>query len=156
MTLSEQSNSDARLVVVPLNRDDANAYVERHHRHAAPVVGHRFAIGAARRDQLVGVAIIGRPTARALQDGWTVEVVRLCTTGERNVCSFLYRAAWRAARAQGFRRLVTYTLRSESGASLRGAGLKVVGELQPREWDCPSRPRDPGDPQERLRWELAV
>jgi hypothetical protein len=147
-----------RISVCPLTRDEANDYVARHHRHAGRVVGHRFAIGAARGDDLLGVAIIGRPSARMLDDGWTVEVVRLCTTGERNVCSFLYRAAWRAARAQGFQRLITYTLASESGSSLRGAGFRVVAELQPRDWhDCSrARPRDPGDPQQRLRWELVA
>lgn len=145
----------SRLSLVPMELTDANAYVARNHRHSNPVVGHRFSLGAAFGDELVGVAIVGRPVARGLQDGWTVEALRVCSTGTPNVCSFLYGASWRAARALGYRKLITYTLASESGSSLRAAGLRIVGEVKAREWDTPSRPRDPGDPQERLRWEAA-
>ncbi|HMJ03091.1 MAG TPA: XF1762 family protein, partial [Conexibacter sp.] len=116
----------------------------------------KFALGAARGDELVGVAIVGRPLARLLQDGWTLEVLRLCTTGDRNACSFLYGACWRAARALGYRRLVTYTRADEGGASLRASGFRVVGEVKSESWDRPSRPRDGGDPQQRLRWELSA
>lgn len=145
-----------RLRIVPMMRDEANAYVERHHRHSKVTVGYRFALGAALGDELVGVAIVGRPVAGGLQDGWTVEVLRLCTTGTPNACSFLYGACWRAARALGYTKLVTYTLQSESGASLRAAGLRIVAEVKGREWTTPTRPRDPGDPQERFRWEVAA
>lgn len=137
-------------------RDEANAYIDRHHRHSPIVVGYRFALGAAFGEDLAGAAIVGRPVARGLQDGWTLEALRVCSTGERNVCSFLYGACWRAARALGYHRLVTYTLQSESGASLRAAGYRVVGEVKGRQWDCPSRPRDPNDPQDRFRWEVAA
>lgn len=75
----------------------------------------------------MGVAIVGRPVSRHLDDGWTLEVNRLCTDGSRNACSALYAAAWRAARAMGYKRLVTYILESENGASLRAAGWKCVG-----------------------------
>lgn len=99
---------------------------------------------------------VGRPVARGLQDGWTAEVLRLCTTGTRNACSFLYGACWRAARALGYTKLVTYTLASETGGSLRASGWRVVAEVKGREWTTPSRPRDPSHPQDRLRWELAA
>lgn len=102
------------------------------------------------------MAIVGRPVARNLDDGWTLEALRVCTTGESNVCSFLYGACWRATRALGYRKLVTYTLASEPGTSLRAAGWRVVGEVKPQTWDRPNRARDPGDPQERLRWEVAA
>lgn len=144
-------------IVTPLSLAEANAYVERHHRHSNPVRGHKFSIAAARGEEVLGVAIVGRPVARGLQDGWTVEALRVCSTGERNVCSFLYGATWRAARALGYRRLVTYTLKSESGASLRAAGLTVVGEVSARSWDTPSRPRvDSHELQGRLRWEAVA
>jgi hypothetical protein len=133
---------------------EANAYVEAHHRHSNPVRGMKFALGAALSDTLVGVAIVGRPVARHLQDGWTLEVLRVCTMGERNACSFLYGASWRAARALGYRKLVSYTLASESGSSLRASGWNVVGSVDADQWSRPSRPRDPGDPQQRLRWEM--
>ena len=59
------------------------------------------------------------PVSRYLDDGHTLEVNRLCTDGTKNACSFLYAAAWRAARAMGYRKIVTYILDTESGASLR-------------------------------------
>jgi hypothetical protein len=144
-----------RILVVPIELDEANAYVERHHRHSNPTVGHRFSLGAALGDEIVGVAIVGRPLARPLQDGWTVEALRVCSVGERNVNSFLYGVCWRAARTLGYRRLVTYNLASESGASLRAAGYRVVAAVPARSWDTPSRPRVDKHPlQDRLRWEV--
>ncbi len=136
---------------------EANAFVARHHRHSVPPAGMKFAIGAQGGGFVVGVAIVGRPIARALDDGWTAEVLRVCTTGERNACSLLYAACWRACRAMGYRKLVTYTLKSEPGTSLRAAGWRVVGEVTARSWDTPSRPRvDRDERQERFRWEVAV
>ena len=105
------------LELVPMTRDDALAFVAQHHRHHKHrPAGHCFAIGLARDEQIVGVAMVGRPEARRLQDGWTAEVTRLAVAnGERHACSKLYAACWRAARAIGYRRLVTYTLPSEGG-----------------------------------------
>lgn len=104
-----------------------------------------------------GVAIVGRPVARGADDGWTAEVTRCCTDGARNACSMLYAAAWRAVRALGYRKLITYTLAAEGGGSLRAAGFRVVGEVAGRSWSCPSRPRvDTVPHQDKLRWELAA
>lgn len=145
-----------RLEIVPCELDEANAFVAEHHRHHRPVVGHRFSIAAAVGDKVVGVAIVGRPTARRLNDGWTLEVTRLATDGTKNACSALYAAAWRAARAIGYRRVVTFTLDSEPGTSLVGAGWKVVGTTPGRSWSVPSRPRVDKHPlQPRLRWEIS-
>jgi hypothetical protein len=144
------------LRVVPVPLDEANAFVTQYHRHHQPVVGHKFSLGAAEGDCIVGVAIIGRPVARHYNDGWTLEVNRCCTDGTRNACSFLYGAAWRATRALGYRRLITYTLASESGASLRGSGWHVVSEVHGRSWDTPSRPRvDKHPTQDKLCWEAS-
>lgn len=140
----------------PITLREARAYVARYHRHSKPPWGMKFALGAALGDELVGVAIVGRPVARYLDDGWTLEALRVCTRGDRNVCSFLYGAAWRATRALGYRRLVTYTLATEPGTSLRAAGLRVVAEVKPQGWDRPNRARDNGDPQQRFRWEVAA
>jgi hypothetical protein len=87
------------------------------------------------------VVIVGRPVARMLDNGWTLEVNRCCTDGTRNACSLLYGAAWRAAKALGYRRLITYTLPEEGGASLRGAGWKDLGLRGGGNWNVPSRPR---------------
>lgn len=106
------------LELIPMTLREANAFVEQHHRHHKPVVGHKFSIGVSDGEKVVGVAIVGRPVGRFLDDGWTLEVTRLCTDGTHNACSMLYAAAWRAARAMGYRRVVTYILESETGASL--------------------------------------
>ena len=146
-----------RAVVVPLNLDEANELVARWHRHSQPTVGHKFSLGLAVDGEVVGAAIIGRPVARPLDDGWTLEVLRCVTSGHPNGCSQLYGAAWRATRALGYRKLVTYTLKSESGSSLRASGWRTVGEVGARSWDTPSRPRvDKHSLQERIRWEQAV
>lgn len=135
---------------------EARAFVEANHRHHAAPQGGLFAIGASDGDAIVGVAIVGRPVARFLQDGWTAEVTRLCTDGTRNACSMLYAACWRAARAMGYRRLVTYTLATEDGASLRAAGWICVGEVTGRSWHRKARPRvDKHPTQMKLRWEIA-
>jgi hypothetical protein len=136
---------------------DAAAFVSEHHRHHTPPVGHLFSIGAYRGGELVGVVIVGRPVSRVRDDGQTAEVTRLCVReGERNACSFLYGKAARAALAMGFRRIGTYTLARESGASLRAAGWVVVSEVKGRSWDTPSRPRTDKHPTEdKLLWEAA-
>lgn len=128
-----------RHVRLPL--DEANAFVAQHHRHHRPVIGHLFSLGAVLGDEIVGVAIVGRPVARMRDDGLTAEVTRLCTDGTRNACSFLYGAAARAAFALGFQRIGTYILDSEPGTSLKAAGWKLIAEVQGRSWSCPSRPR---------------
>lgn len=133
--------SDLR--TVPVNFSDACAFVLAHHRHHQPPVGHKFSLGVAAGDTLVGVAMVGRPIARAYDDGLTLEVNRTCTDGTGNANSMLYAAAWRAAKALGYRRLITYTQADEGGASLRGAGWRTVAELPARgTWWTPSRPRD--------------
>ena len=115
------------LDIVPMTLKEANAFVEQYHRHHGPTVGHKFSIGCTDGEKIVGVAIVGRPVSRYLDDGWTLEVNRLCTDGTHNACSMLCEAAWRAARAMGYHKLVTYILRSEKGTSLKAAGWKCVG-----------------------------
>ena len=140
--------------IVPISLAEANAFVEQHHRHHGPVVGAKFCIACAEGETVHGVAIVGRPVARMLDDGWTLEVTRVATDGARNACSMLYGAAWRTAKALGYRKLITYTLASEPGASLRAAGWRVVGEVRGRSWSCASRPRVDKHPlQQKLRWE---
>lgn len=118
--------------VVPVTFRQACAFVSRLHRHNKPPRGHKFSIGLMDGDNLVGVAMVGRPIARALDDGFTVEVNRTCTDGTRNANSMLYGAAWRAAKAMGYTRAITYTQADETGASLRAAGWRKVKELDAR------------------------
>lgn len=145
------------LTITPITQREANAYVAQHHRHHKPVTGAIFCVAASDGETVRGVAIVGRPVARALQDGWTAEVTRCCTDGARNACSMLYGAAWRAARAMGYRKLITYTLAEEGGASLKAAGFRCIGAVGGGSWDCPSRPRIDTHPlQQKLRWEQAA
>lgn len=116
-------------------------FIENHHRHHLPPQGWKFGVAVNNGEVVVGVITIGRPVARHLDDGNTLEVTRCCTDGTRNACSKLYSTAWRAVRAMGYKKLITYTLESESGDSLRGAGWKIIGEVKGRSWNCKSRPR---------------
>jgi hypothetical protein len=129
----------------PLSLREANAFVQAHHRHHRPVPGAKFSLAVCiegdSEERIVGVAIVGRPVARHLDDGGTLEVTRLCTDGTRNACSKLYAAAGRAARAFGYTRLITYTLPAEGGASLRAAGWRFLGLRGGHPWNHPGRPR---------------
>ncbi len=138
----------------PITYPDACAFITQHHRHHLPPQGWKFGIAANDGSCVVGVVTVGRPVARGLDNGWTLEVTRCCTDGTKNVASFLYGAAWRAVRALGYRRLVTYTLASESGISLKASGYRVVGQTKGGEWSCASRPRRTKAPTEpKTLWE---
>jgi hypothetical protein len=145
------------LRIVPIDHKGANAFVQKHHRHHKPTVGHKFSLAIADdTDAIRGVAIVGRPVARMLDDGWTLEVNRCCTDGVRNGCSMLYGKAWQVAKALGYRKLITYTLPAEGGASLRGAGWKCIGERGGGNWNVKSRPRVDTDvllQGQKLLWE---
>lgn len=151
------------LHAVPVTLAEANEFVANFHRHNKPVPMARWAIGASDGAALVGVAIVTQPLARVFTDGFTSEVARCCVleSAPKGTCSFLYASCWRAWRAMGGRRLITYTLQSESGASLRGAGWKVVAELKARTpaqgWHSrPGREWQPVEGQAKLRWEVAA
>ena len=149
--------SDERLELRPLTLRKANAAVLELHRHHGVVQGHLWSISAWRAGRLVGVAIIGRPVAGALWDGRTCEVTRVATDGTRNACSFLYGAAWRAARALGYVRALTYTLASEPGTSLLAAGWTRGPIVRGRSWSRPRRPRTDKHPTEdKVRWQVGA
>ena len=117
----------------------------------------RSVIGCMADGRLVGVAIVGRPVSRYLDNGLTLEVNRLCTDGTKNACSFLYAAAWRAARAMGYRKIVTYILDTESGASLRAAGWKCAGLAGGKRWTGSRRPAaDLYPAQMKYRYEQSI
>ncbi len=142
------------LKLVPVSLKEANTFVAEHHRHHKPVTGHKFSLGCTQEGQLVGVAIVGRPVSRYLDDGMTLEVNRLCSTGEKNVCSFLYGAAARAGKELGYQRIVTYTLDTEPGTSLRAAGWKCMGLAGGKRWTGTRRPAaDLYPAQMKLRYE---
>jgi hypothetical protein len=150
------------LTVVPVDFDDACEFVRVHHRHHRPPSGHKFSIACANETGIVGVAVVGRPIARMLDDGWTLEVTRLATDGTPHACSCLYAACWRAARAMGYRKVITYILDTEPGTSLKGSGWKLVGATDVARsdkgsWNRPGRPRvDKAPLQRKLRWEMSA
>ncbi|MCE5277165.1 MAG: XF1762 family protein [Planctomycetaceae bacterium] len=129
------------IVLKPISFRQACAFIVEHHRHHKPPQGCKFCISAVVGDQIVAVAVVGRPVARRLDDGVTAEVTRLCTDGTRHAASKLYSACWRAARAMGYQRMITYILGCETGTSLRAAGWKLVGTAGGGTWSRPSRPR---------------
>lgn len=122
------------LKIRPITFKEAKEYVAKYHRHLSPPVGHKFSISCYDDDRLCGVIMVGRPVARMLDDGLTVEVNRCCTDGTYNACSKLYGAACRAAEALGYRRIVTYTLESEPGTSLKASNWICDGKAGGTHW----------------------
>lgn len=150
-----------KLAIEPISLREARSYVTEHHRHNGAPRGWKFGAAITADGETVGVVIVGRPNARNLQDGYTVEVTRLCLRegAPKNAASMGYGAACRAARALGFRRIITYTLMSEEGRSLQAAGFTEVYEQRAGQfWSRPGRPRaDDGNPTEaKRRWERVL
>lgn len=145
-----------KFCVVPCDLDEANAFVREHHRHHGTVAGHKFSLAVMTTNDgtLRGVAIVGRPVSRMLDNGLTLEVYRVATDGTKDACSALYGACRRATFALGYKKLVTYTLIEEPGTSLRAAGWKSLGEAGGGSWSRPSRERIDSHPlQVKIKWE---
>ena len=140
----------------PISLKLANEFVLANHRHNKPVAGHKFSIGLFDDDKLIGVAICGRPVARMADDGLTLEILRVCTDGTRNANSMLYGRVKKIAQVMGYKKVLTYTLAEESGASLRAVGAQKSGIVKPREWSRKKRERNSQDvyKKEKIRWIL--
>ena len=149
-------NATDQLRLRPASLRESNRFVAVHHRHHGPIRGHKFAIGVADdRGVLRGVAIAGRPVARLLDDGTHLEVLRVATDGAPNACSLLYGAVARAGAAVGYRRadIVTYTLATEPGSSLRAAGWVPIARTRGHSWSRASRTRVDRHPTvDKIRW----
>jgi hypothetical protein len=150
------------MTLTPTTLREANEFVANFHRHNKPTTGAKYSIGLEYENELVGVAIIGRPVCRHLDNGTTAEVLRVCTNSKapKGANSKLYAASWKAWRAMGGKKIITYTLQNESGASLRGAGWKILHEVQMKKngWSVPSRKREwqPVYGQLKFRWEMQI
>jgi hypothetical protein len=148
------------LIAIPMKLTEAIEFVRNFHRHNKPPIGGLFAVGCSDGKQCVGVAIVSRPVARSLDDGVTVEVIRCCVIPQspKGSCSYLYSRCWQAAKALGWSKLITYTLQTESGASLRGAGWKVIAELKGstgKGWQSrPGREWQEVTGQSKFKWEI--
>jgi hypothetical protein len=128
------------LNIKQISLQEANGFIAKYHRHHNTVVGHKWSIGCFIGDNLVGVAICGRPVSRKLDDGNTIEVTRLCTDGTKNACSKLYGSCARITREFGYNKIITYILDNESGASLKATGW-VCAKCGGMNWNVPSRQR---------------
>jgi hypothetical protein len=149
-----------RLTIRPITVKEAQAFVRQYHRHHKPPCGCRFALAVVDAEGAWhGVAMANRPVSRVLDDGLTLEVSRCCTDGTPNACSKLYGAVRRVAQAMGYRKVVTYTLPEEGGASLRGAGYQQMALIKGHSWHTPTQGRNRTDdhPQgDKWRWEVTL
>ena len=144
---------------IPIGLKEANKFVLQHHRHNKPTVGHKFSIGLIDDEgELVGVGIAGRPVARMLDNGNTLEIYRVCVLdGHKNANSQLYARIIRIARLMGYNSIITYTLEREAQSSIKAVGGRIVSkQVGLRQWDCMSRPREHQDvfEERKYRWEL--
>lgn len=131
------------MIAVPMELKDAQNFINAHHRHHKASHRDKFRIAASDGKNIVGVIQVGRPVSRVLDDGKTLEVLRLCSTGEKNVCSFLYSRAARIAKEMGYEKIITYILQSELGTSLKASGWICEDDnVGGSDWDTPSRPRE--------------
>ncbi len=146
-----------RLTLQPITYPEACQFVRQHHRHHQPPQGWKWGIAVNDGTRIVGVIMVGRPVARRSDDGLTLEVTRCCTNGTKNAASKLYGAAWRATKAMGYHRLITFTLTSEPGTTLEAAGWRVVHEVKGQSWSVPSRPRADRHPLcDKRKWEVTT
>lgn len=144
--------------LVPIFQKPAFKFIKEHHRHHKQPRGSVFQIGLKDDDgKLIGVVVCGRPVSRKLQDGYTLEVIRLCVTESKNSCSMLYSAAARAARELGYKKIITYILQSETGVSLMATGWTNMGVKGGGSWDVPSRRRKDKHPiEKKIRFERSI
>lgn len=154
-----KEQEDRRIIYhfVPIELKDANRFIAQFHRHSKPVVRAKFQIGLMEDEELIGVGVVGRPIARLLSNGKTVEVLRTCIKeGHPNACSMMYARIKQISRILGYEKVITYTLQKESQSSLKALGASVVAEVKPQEWDRKDRRRTHqkvyNEP--KYRWEL--
>ncbi|MCK4528696.1 hypothetical protein KAW18_15110 [candidate division WOR-3 bacterium] len=141
----------------PIELKDANRFIAQFHRHNKPVVRAKFQIGLMKDEELIGVGIVGRPIARMLSNGKTVEVLRTCIKeGYPNACSMMYARLRQISQLLGYEKIITYTLQKESQSSLKALGASIVAEVKPQDWNRKSRRRDtqPVYREPKYRWEL--
>lgn len=142
------------LELQPITFPEACEFIRLHHSHHLPPQGWKFGIAVNDGSKVVGVVTVGRPVARGSDNGWTLEVTRCCTDGTKHAASMLYGAAWRATKALGYKRLITYTLIEEAGTSLIAAGWKSLYQTEGGSWNCESRPRvDKAPLGQKMLWE---
>lgn len=130
------------MIIVPIELKEANTFIEKYHRHNKKVLRDKFRIGLKQNGELIGVANAGRPIARLLNDGETIEITRVCVkNGYKNACSMLYARMVKICQLMGYKKVITYTLSKESQSSLKAIGAKIEGEIKPGSWNRKNRKR---------------
>ena len=131
------------MIAVPMELKDAQNYINTYHRHHQAAHRDKFRIAAMEDGKIVWVVQVGRPVSRVLDDSNTLEVLRLCSDGTKNVCSFLYSKAAKVAKEMGYKKIITYILESEPGTSLKATGWHCEAtHVGGSDWNVPSRPRE--------------
>lgn len=119
----------------PITFKQASEFINKYHRHHNATVGCKFCIGLYHKDSLIGCAVCGRPVSRYYDNGLTCEINRVCVIeGYKNGCSMLYGACCRIAKNMGYKKIITYTLKSENGASLRASNFICEGQSGGTHW----------------------
>lgn len=143
----------SNLEIRPIHLRQANEFVKEYHRHNIPTTGGKFAISCFDGDRICGVAVCGRPVSRKLDNAFTLEIYRNCTDGTKNACSMLYGACLRIAKSMGYKKVITYTLESENGASLKASGFSFDGKAGGTNWSGKRKRNYYVSPQEKKnRW----
>ena len=149
-----------RYFAQPITVKAARQWCRAVHRHLPEVQGGLFAASVCNDDGLVAVGIAGNP-ARVWQGTGRIVISRVAALSELEhvgnhaapACTMIYGSLCRAARALGYREAWSYTLPGESGASLRAAGFRYMGETSGGEWDREGRPREkPVNASKKGRW----
>ena len=145
----------SKLELQPISYREACDFVKNNHSHHLPPQGWKFGIAVNDGNKIVGVVTVGRPVSRHLDDGWTLEITRCCTDRTKHAASMLYGASWRAVKAMGYKRLITYTLQTEKCTSLIAANYKLIGIAGGGNWNCKSRPRiDKAPTEQKILWAM--
>ena len=129
-------------IVKPISLKEANKFINKYHRHNKGIQGYKFAIAVLENNVMIGVGVVGRPVARLLDDGWTAEITRVCTNGTKNLNSFIYSRLVKICKLMGYKKVITYTLAKESGASLKAIGAKLDCICGNNTWNRPNRTRN--------------
>lgn len=147
-----------KLYVVPCSKEKAGEFITALHRHHLPLDFGSYSLAVCDPvGRVHGVCIVGRTTTQHIDDGWTLEVRRVCTDGHPNACSALYAASWKFVHALGYRRLISYTLPEEGGASLRAIGWHRVDNVGGNSWaHRNTRGYDIHPVGKKVRWEISV
>ena len=144
------------LSIIPLSLKEANEFVTKHHRHNKKCAGHKFSVGAMYKNELVGVVIVGRPVARKLDNRFTLEINRNCVldSAPKGTCSFLYSRAMKVWQSQGGKKILTYTLETEPGSSLKAVNFNAAAKTGffKGGWQNRSNRRE-YTPIRKIRWE---